>query len=56
MADAYLEFRSEGLEHARGACREAVKLRDRAVGVRRFAAALQRAGVAMPTVQPGAKG
>jgi glycosyltransferase involved in cell wall biosynthesis len=56
MADAYLEFRSEGLEHARRACREAVKLRDRAVGVRRFAAALQRAGVAMPTVQPGAKG
>ncbi|MGH9049107.1 MAG: glycosyltransferase [Acidimicrobiia bacterium] len=56
MADAYLEFRTEGLEQARRACREAVKLRDRAVGVQRFAAALQRAGVAMPAARPGATG
>jgi len=56
MADAYLAFRAERLEQARAACSEAVKLRDRAVGVERFAAALRRAGVATPAVHRDTKG
>lgn len=46
MAKAYLEFRVDGLQLARAACKEAARLRDRTVGVQRFAAALRRTGVA----------